>query len=128
MLTEVDILRIMQAKAQLAESIADDSDFDSIIDDEIFEMMDDDTPVSETNGLMWQNLKVKCAGHSTQTEVTTHSMVLSAVAQRFTLSAGAASAAPTTSKKTLHLCGNIWTTWTRIPAANQPGQPEMVTV
>ena len=52
MLTEVDILRIMQAKTQLAESIADGSDFDPINDDEIFEMMDDDIPVSETNGLM----------------------------------------------------------------------------
>ena len=52
MLTEVDILRIMATKTQLAESIADDSDFDPIIDDEIFEMMDDDIPVSETNGLM----------------------------------------------------------------------------
>jgi hypothetical protein len=52
MLTEVDILRIMEAKTQLCESIADDSDLDPIIDDEIFEMMDDDIPVSETNGLM----------------------------------------------------------------------------
>jgi hypothetical protein len=52
MLTEVDILRIMEAKTQLSESVADDSDFDPIIDDEIFEMMDDDIPVSETNGLM----------------------------------------------------------------------------
>ena len=52
MLKEVDILRIMEAKTQLAESIVDDSDFDPIIDDEIFEMMDDDIPVSETNGLM----------------------------------------------------------------------------
>jgi len=52
MLTEVDILRIMAAKSQLAESIADDSGFDPIIDDEIFEVMDDDIPVSETNDLM----------------------------------------------------------------------------
>jgi hypothetical protein len=52
MLTEVDILRIMAAKTQLAESIIDDSDFDPIIDDELFEMMDDDIPVTETNGLM----------------------------------------------------------------------------
>jgi hypothetical protein len=52
MLTEVDILRIMAAKTQLAESIIDDSDFDPINDDEIFEMMDDDIPVTETNGLM----------------------------------------------------------------------------
>ena len=42
----------MAAKTQLAESVADDCDFDSIIDDEIYEMMDDDVPVSETNGLM----------------------------------------------------------------------------
>jgi hypothetical protein len=52
MLTEVDILRIMAAKTQLSESIIDDSDFGPIIDDEIFEMMDDDIPVTETNGLM----------------------------------------------------------------------------
>ena len=52
MLTEVDIERIMAAKTQLAESIADDCDFDLIIDDEILETMDDDFPVSETNGLM----------------------------------------------------------------------------
>ena len=52
MLTEVDIERIMTAKTQLAESIADDSDFDLIIDDKILEIMDDDIPVSETNGMM----------------------------------------------------------------------------
>lgn len=52
MLTEVDILRIMAAKTQLTESVADDSEFDPVIDDEMFEMMEDDTPVSETNGLM----------------------------------------------------------------------------
>jgi len=52
MLTEVDIERIMAAKTQLAESVADDSELDLIIDDEIFELMGDDAPVSETNGLM----------------------------------------------------------------------------
>ncbi len=52
MLTEVDIERIMAAKRQLAESIADDNTVDLIIEDEIFEMMEDDIPVSETNGLM----------------------------------------------------------------------------
>jgi hypothetical protein len=52
MLTEVDIERIMAAKRQLTESILDDSDIDPLIDDEIFEILDDDTPVSETNGLM----------------------------------------------------------------------------
>ena len=52
MLTEVDILRIMAAKTQLAESIVDDNEYNPINDDEIFEMMDDDIPVTETNGLM----------------------------------------------------------------------------
>jgi hypothetical protein len=52
MLTEVDIERIMAAKRQLAESIADDNTFDMIIEDEIYEMLEDDIPVSETNGLM----------------------------------------------------------------------------
>jgi len=52
MLTEVDIERILAAKTQLAESIVDDSDFDLINDDEILDMMDEDIPVSETNGLM----------------------------------------------------------------------------
>ncbi len=52
MLTEVDIERIMAAKRQLAESIADDNDFDLLEDDDVFEMLDDDIPISETNGLM----------------------------------------------------------------------------
>ena len=52
MLTKIDIERIMEAKTQLAESIADDSDLELIINDEIFEMIDEDIPISETNGLM----------------------------------------------------------------------------
>jgi len=52
MLTEEYIERIMAAKRQLAESIVDDRDFCLIDDDEIFEIMDEDIPVSETNGLM----------------------------------------------------------------------------
>ena len=52
MLTEVDIQRIMSAKAQLSESIAEDTYFDYFDEIEILELMDDDTPVSETNGLM----------------------------------------------------------------------------
>lgn len=53
MLTEIDIERIMSAKKQLAESIADNREFDLIVDDDdYFEIMDDDIPVSETNGLM----------------------------------------------------------------------------
>ena len=52
MLTEVDIERIMAAKRQLAESVADDSQFDLLEDDEVIEIFDDDAPISETNGLM----------------------------------------------------------------------------
>ena len=52
MLTEVDIERIMAAKRQLAESVAVDSDFELVDDTEFFELMDDDTPVTETNGLI----------------------------------------------------------------------------
>ena len=52
MLTEVDIERIMAAKRQLAESIADEIDIELIEEDEILELMEDDTSVSETNGLM----------------------------------------------------------------------------
>ena len=52
MLTEVDIERIMAAKRQLAESIADDSDYDFIDEDEEIEIYDGDAPVTETNGLM----------------------------------------------------------------------------
>ncbi len=52
MLTEVDIERIMATTQQLAESVADDRDFDLVEDDEVFQMLDEDLPVSETNGLM----------------------------------------------------------------------------
>jgi len=52
MLNEVDIERIMAVQKQLAESVADDGDFELIEDTEILESMDNDTPVSETNGLM----------------------------------------------------------------------------
>lgn len=52
MLTEVDIERIMAAKRQLAESVADNSDYELVDDDEFFELMDEDIPVTETNGLM----------------------------------------------------------------------------
>ena len=52
MLTEVDIERIMSAKIQLSESVAENTDFDCIDEIEIFEMLDEDPPVSETNGLM----------------------------------------------------------------------------
>ena len=52
MLTEVDIERIMSAKARLSESIADETDFDCIDEIEIYELLDDDAPVSEINGLM----------------------------------------------------------------------------
>ena len=52
MLTEVDVKRIMAAKMQLAESIADDWDIEQLDDDDMFEMMEEDIPVTETNGLM----------------------------------------------------------------------------
>ena len=52
MLTEVDIERIMAAKRQLAESVTVDSDFELVDDAEFFELIDDDIPVTETNGLM----------------------------------------------------------------------------
>ena len=52
MLTEVDIERIMATKRQLAESIAEDCDLDGMDDGESFEIIEDDTPVTETNGLM----------------------------------------------------------------------------
>ena len=52
MLTEVDIERIMAATRQLAESIADDSDYEFIEEYEEYETYDEDTPVTETNGLM----------------------------------------------------------------------------
>lgn len=52
MLTEVDIERIMYSKQQLAESVADESDFDLVEAEEVFHLLEDDLPVSETNGLM----------------------------------------------------------------------------
>ena len=52
MLTEVDIERIMATKQQLAESVADVSDFDLVEVEEVFDLLEDDLPVSETNGLM----------------------------------------------------------------------------
>ena len=52
MLTEIDIARIMAAKTELAESIADDSDFEMFDYDDVFEILDEDMSVSETNGLM----------------------------------------------------------------------------
>ena len=52
MLTEVDIQRIMAAKQQLTESVMNEADCEMIEDFEILEMQDEDTPVSETNGLM----------------------------------------------------------------------------
>ena len=52
MLTEVDIERIMAAKQQLTEPVVDEADYDLIEDFEVFEMHDEDTPISETNGLM----------------------------------------------------------------------------
>ena len=51
MLTEVDIERIMAEKRQLAESIVNDADYDTVDDEELFEILDDDS-VSEANGLM----------------------------------------------------------------------------
>lgn len=52
MLTEVDLKRIMAAKNQLTESIVDESDCEQFANIEVFDMLDDDTPVSEANGLM----------------------------------------------------------------------------
>jgi hypothetical protein len=52
MLTEVDIERIMASKQQLAESIADETGFDLVNDDEAYQMLEQDLSVSETNGLM----------------------------------------------------------------------------
>jgi len=51
-LTEVDIERIMATKRQLTESMVDNTNFELIDDIEVLEGQDDDTPVSETNGLM----------------------------------------------------------------------------
>jgi hypothetical protein len=52
MLTEVDIERIMASKRQLAESVADEGDYELLEDDEVFQILEEDLPVSETNGLM----------------------------------------------------------------------------
>ena len=52
MLTEVDIERIMAANRQLAESVNDDSEYELIDDIEIVETQEEDTPITETNGLI----------------------------------------------------------------------------
>ena len=56
MLTEVDIERIMHSQRRLAESIVEDLQEEEVQalldDDELFEMLDVDLPISETNGLM----------------------------------------------------------------------------
>jgi hypothetical protein len=53
MLTEVDIERIMAEKRQLTESVVDENEYELIDDIEALELPDDeDTPVSETNGLI----------------------------------------------------------------------------
>jgi hypothetical protein len=52
MLTEVDIERIMAAKWQLAESVIDDGEYELIDDIEIVETQEEDTPITETNGLI----------------------------------------------------------------------------
>ena len=52
MLTEVDIERIMAAKRQLAESIAEESEFEFTEDDDERQVFEEDAPVTETNGLM----------------------------------------------------------------------------
>lgn len=53
MLTEVDIQRIMAVKRQLTESVVDENEYELIDDIEALELLDDeDTPVSETNGLI----------------------------------------------------------------------------
>jgi hypothetical protein len=50
MLTEVDIERIMAAKKQLAESVVEEADRDLIDDTELFEVQEEDLPISETTG------------------------------------------------------------------------------
>jgi hypothetical protein len=52
MLTEVDIKRIMSIQIQLSEEIAEETDIDCIDEIEFLEIQDEDTPVSETNGLI----------------------------------------------------------------------------
>jgi hypothetical protein len=52
MLTEIDIQRIMSSKRELTESIADNIELEQLDDFEVIETMDEDTPITETNGLM----------------------------------------------------------------------------
>ena len=52
MLTEVHIKRIMTARKQFTGSAVAYCDYGLMEDIEIFEMLDEDTPISETNGLM----------------------------------------------------------------------------
>ena len=52
MLTEVDIERIMAAKWQLTEAMMDDGEYELIDDIEIIESQEEDTPITETNGLI----------------------------------------------------------------------------
>jgi hypothetical protein len=56
MLTEVDIERIMAGTRQLAEAVADGGDYETDCDfadgSELIELFEQDSPVSETNGLM----------------------------------------------------------------------------
>ena len=56
MLTEVDIERIMSSQRQLAESLTEspfgEDNHNMLDDDELFQMLDTDLSVSETNGLM----------------------------------------------------------------------------
>jgi hypothetical protein len=52
MLTEVDIKRIMCTQMQLSEDVAEETDIDCIDEIELVLMLDEDTPVSETNGLI----------------------------------------------------------------------------
>ena len=46
MLTEVDIERIMAAKKQLAESIAEESEFEFTEEDNEIQVFEEDTPVT----------------------------------------------------------------------------------
>ena len=52
MLTEVDIERIMAAKRQLTESVNDDGEYELLDDIEIVETQEEDTPITDTNGLI----------------------------------------------------------------------------
>ena len=51
MLTEVDIERIMREKRRLYENIAKAEGYDAE-NEELYELMEIECPVSETNGLM----------------------------------------------------------------------------